>query len=147
MSFDQEWAGHKAAAAEKQSTSMQLNQLPADGGGGSPQGDLQVNQQDLAAIGDDAFRLYQRLDRDGDHAKASSQRASSRLNSDFALAGAIGDVAEKWNDQVNTLLESCAHISNHLDYTQRAHAGDEYYIATSFSVSELSGGFDERTQR
>lgn len=148
MSFEDEWAQHKAAAAEKQSASMQLNQLaPEPGGGGVPQGDLKVTQKDLAAIGDQAYKLYQRLDKDGDHAKASSQKAANGLKSDFEVAGALGHVAETWNSQVNTLLQSCAHISNHLDYTQKAHADDEQYIATTFSVSKLSEGFDEGTQR
>ena len=147
MSFAQEWAQHKAAAAEK-SVSMQLNRLdPGGGGGGAPEGDLKVNQTDLAAVGDNAYKLYQRLDKDGDHAKAASEKAGGALKADFALGGALSEVAEKWNGQVNTLLQSCAHISNHLDYTQKAHAGDEVYIATTFSVTELSDGFDERTQR
>lgn len=147
MSFEEEWAQHKSAAVQKQSVSMQLNRLDPGGGGGAPTGDLRVSQKDLAAVGDEAFKLYQRLDKDGDHAKASSQKAGNALKEDFSLGGALGDVAETWNSQVNTLLQSCAHISNHLDYTQKAHAGDEHYIATTFSVSELGEGFDERTQR
>jgi hypothetical protein len=43
MSFEQEWAQHKATA-DQQNTHMQLNQLPAspggDGGSGGPGGDL-----------------------------------------------------------------------------------------------------------
>ena len=36
------------------------------------------------------------------------------------------------------------HISNHLDYTQKAHTGDEYYIAgTISSIAELDKGFDD----
>lgn len=147
MSFQEEWAQHKAAAAEKHSASMQLNQLPAEGGGSAPAGDLTVDQKDLAAVGDQAFKLYQRLDKDGDHAKATTEKAGSVLKGDFSLGGALTDLADKWNSQVNTVLQSCAHISNHLDYTKKAHAGDEHYIATTFSVSELSDGFDERTQR
>lgn len=39
MSFDDEWAQQKNAAVERQTSEMQLNQLPADpggGGGGAP---------------------------------------------------------------------------------------------------------------
>lgn len=145
MSFEQEWAQHKAAAAERQTTHMQLNQLAPSPGGF--EGNLSVNQKDLAAVGDQAYKLYQRLEKDGDHAKTSSEKAAKVLKTHFAVGGALGDVADKWTSQVNTLLQSCAHISNHLDYTQKAHAGDEVYIATTFSVTELSDGFDERTQR
>ena len=37
-----------------------------------------VKQKDLAAIGDEAFKLYQRLDKDGDHAKASQREGRGR---------------------------------------------------------------------
>jgi hypothetical protein len=148
MSFDQEWSQLKAAAAEKQQTRMQLNQLrPDPGGSGSPGGDLQVSNKDLAAIGDEAFKLYQRLDKDGDHAKRSSEEAAGALKADFSIGGALGDVTAKWESAANSLLESCAHISNHLDYTQKAHAGDEYYIATAFSFEQLDKGFSEGTER
>jgi hypothetical protein len=148
MSFEDEWAQHKAAAAEKHSTKMQLNQHMADpGGSGDVPGDLAVAQRDLAAIGDQAFKLYQRLNKDGDHAKASTEKAAGELKPDFALSGALSTLADKWNSQVDSLLQACGHISNHLDYTQKAHAGDEHYIATSFSVGDLRDGFDERTQR
>ncbi|MFI1468894.1 hypothetical protein [Streptomyces wuyuanensis] len=35
MSFDEEWAQLKADALARQQTGMQINQLPADGGGGA----------------------------------------------------------------------------------------------------------------
>ena len=48
-------------------------------------------------------------------------------------------------DQVRSLLDATAHISNHLDYTKGAHAGDEVYIAgTLSSIATLDAGFDER---
>jgi hypothetical protein len=147
MNFDQEWSQLKAAAAQKQQTRMQLNQLSPDPGGGSPQGDLQVSQKDLAAIGDEAFKIYQRLDKDGDHAKRSSEEAAASLKTDFSIGGALSDVTAKWETQANSLLESCAHISNHLDYTQKAHAGDEHYIATSFSIQQLDEGFSQGEQQ
>jgi hypothetical protein len=147
VSFEDEWAGLRAAAEEKHSVRMQLNRLDPGGGGGSPQGDLAVEQADLAAVGDQAFRLYQRLDKDADHAKSATEKAARGLGEDFALGGALSTVADKWDGQVRSLLQACGHISNHLDYTRNAHAGDEYYIGTYFSTSELSAGFDEGTQR
>ncbi|MEU6662249.1 hypothetical protein [Streptomyces sp. NPDC046821] len=38
MSFDEEWAELKAAALERRSTGMRLNQLPADAGSSGPTG-------------------------------------------------------------------------------------------------------------
>ena len=44
-----------------------------------------------------------------------------------------------------TFKDACAHISNHLDYTKNAHAGDEIHIAgTLSSIADLDKGFDER---
>ncbi|GGT39497.1 hypothetical protein GCM10010271_49350 [Streptomyces kurssanovii] len=42
---------------------MHLNGLPEEDrpNAGNPTGDLQVHQKDLAAIGDEAFKLYNRL--------------------------------------------------------------------------------------
>ncbi|MFJ3722845.1 hypothetical protein ACIPYQ_09780 [Streptomyces sp. NPDC090045] len=42
------------------------------------------------------------------------------MKKDFALGAALSTVADKWHDQLGTLLDACAHISNHLDYTQNA---------------------------
>ncbi|GAB3950863.1 hypothetical protein [Streptomyces sparsus] len=145
MSFDEEWAGHKAAADD--AARSRLNGVPDETAGGPRQGDLKVSQKDLAAIGDQAFKLYQRLDTDGDHAKEATYAAGQQLRNDFALGGALNHLAEKWNVQVGTLLGACAHISNHLDYTKKAHAGDEHYIATTFSIAALDEAFDERTRR
>ncbi|WSK90210.1 hypothetical protein OG974_05650 [Streptomyces sp. NBC_00597] len=146
MSFDEEWAELRSAAVERQ-TAMRLNHLdPGGGGGPGPQGDLVVTQKDLAAVGDAAFKLRQRLGTDGDHAKASTYEAAGSLKKDFALGSALSTLADKWHDQVGTLLDACAHISNHLDYTQNAHAEDEYWIATQFKFAQLDKGFEERAQ-
>ncbi|QIQ02360.1 hypothetical protein [Streptomyces liangshanensis] len=146
MAWD-EWEQIKADTAQEHSTRMRLNQVPVEPGGGPvPEGDLRVDQKDLAAIGDAAYRLFGDLDRFSDHARVSSMTAAGGLKSEgFALGGALDHVAERWVDQVRTLLDACAHISNHLDYTKAAHAGDEVYIAgTLSSISELDKGFDER---
>ncbi|WP_327374788.1 hypothetical protein OG393_12875 [Streptomyces sp. NBC_01216] len=129
---------------------MRLNQLDGgggSGGGGAQQGgDLRVEQTDLAAVGDAAFKLYQRLDTDGDHAKASTQEAGTAMKRDFALGPALTTVAEKWDNQVNTLLDACGHISNHLEYSKKTHADDEYWIATQFKFEQLDKGFEERAR-
>ncbi|PWS46945.1 hypothetical protein DLE01_32810 [Streptomyces sp. FT05W] len=142
-----EWEQLKSEAAEKSSARMQLNQLPPEAGGGPPpQGDLKVNQKDLAAIGDVAYRMYGDLEKAGDHARTSTQKAAGTLKTEtFALGGALDHVASRWIDQVRSLQDACAHISNHLDYTKGAHAGDEVYIATVVSnIDTLDKGFDER---
>jgi hypothetical protein len=149
MAWD-EWEQLKTEAASKSSAHMELNHVAPEPGGitSTPQGDLTVNQKDLAAVGDAAFRLHNDFDHFSDHARLSSMSAAGGLEDEgFALGGALDHVAERWVDQVQTLLDACAHISNHMDYTKKAHAGDEVYIAgTLSSISELDKGFDERTQ-
>ncbi|WP_299527925.1 hypothetical protein [uncultured Streptomyces sp.] len=143
-----EWEQLKAEASKQHTTTMRLNRLPPEpgGGGDSLQGDLAVNQKDLATVGDAAYSLHQELDRVSGHARGASQKAGSGLTRQgFALGAALDHVASRWMDQVQTLLDATAHISHHLDYTKGAHAGDEVHISGILSsISALDDGFDER---
>jgi hypothetical protein len=147
----EEWEHLKREAADRRSTGMQLNQLPADGGGGGaqPGGDLMVNQQDLAAIGDKAFDLWDALGNHGRDAWSSSQSAASDLKGQgFSLGDGLDHVQERWERQLTTLLDACAHISNHLEFTKRVHRGDEHYIAGQLSsIATLDEGFSEEAGR
>ncbi|MFF6867356.1 hypothetical protein ACIGG5_16675 [Streptomyces sp. NPDC085463] len=149
MAWD-EWEQLKTEAADKQSTGMQLNRVPDEGSGGpAPGGDLKVGQDALAAIGDSAFRLFDNLGKYGRDAWSVSQSAAKDLSTQgFALGGALDHVQERWEKQLKTLLDACAHISNHMDFTQNAHAGDEHYVyGIVSSITTLDEGFTERTQR
>lgn len=149
MSFDDEWNQLVSTAAQRKSTQMQLNKADSGGGGGgAPQGELKVDQKDLAAIGDEAFKIHGRLVKDGDHARASSYKAAAALKKDFEIGGALDHVTTRWKEQLRSLADACAHISNHLEYTDKAHRNDEQYISGVFnSISRLDEGFSERTQR
>ncbi|MEU9989367.1 hypothetical protein AB0E10_21745 [Streptomyces sp. NPDC048045] len=105
-----------------------------------------MDQKDLAAIGSAAHELFEDFGRYSDHARIASMKAAGGLqNQGFALGSALDHVAEHRIDQVQTLLDACAHISNHLRYTKNQHAADESYIAgTLSSISQLDQGFDER---
>jgi hypothetical protein len=152
MAWD-EWEQLKSEAAQKQSAHMQLNQLAPSGGGGgggkSAWGDLTVSQKDLAAIGSAAQDLFDDFGQYSDYARVASTAAAGGLKDEgFALGGALDHVAERWVDQVQSLLDACAHISNHLRFTKNQHAADESYIAgTLSSISLLDKGFDHRTDR
>jgi hypothetical protein len=155
MAWD-EWEQLKAESAGRSSTHMQLNQLAADGGeggGGGAGGNLVVNQDDLGAVGHDAHTLFEDL-RTGtdiaglytDGSGATMQAATSLKSHGFQMGGALELTVEIWTSQAKTVLQACAHISNHLDYSKKRHAQDDAEIAalvrhrdgSAASVSELS---------
>lgn len=149
MSFDDEWKQLVEAAGERKAAQMRLNRLDGGGGGGvsTSSGELEVSQKDLAAVGDAAFELHGRLRRDGDLARESSDSAAAGLKGDFEIGAALDHVATRWQEQLRTLTDACAHISNHMEYSNKEHANDEQHISSLFnSVSALDEGFDERTR-
>ncbi|WP_406148552.1 hypothetical protein [Streptomyces sp. NBC_01012] len=139
MTFDEEWAELRDAAAVRRSA-MQLNSAPAEGGGsGGGAADLVVNRDDLGAIGSDAYEVRVRLSKDGDHARPSTFDAAIALtNGNFTSGSALLKVHDRWNTHMKTLLDSCAHISNHLDYTKSVHSKDEVKIVDDLApISKL----------
>ncbi|MFE1367919.1 hypothetical protein ACH4KO_33675 [Streptomyces anulatus] len=130
MSFDEEWGALKAAAA------MRLNQVGGSGGSG-PKGsaDYVVNDDELGAIGSAAFKLFNGLEPTGKHAKAASETAGTSLKGDgFDTGAAFTEVIGTWDKQVKTLLQACAHISNHLDYTKASRKKDDEWIETQLRI-------------
>lgn len=130
MSFDEEWGALKAAAA------MRLNQVGGSGGSG-PKGsaDYVVNDDELGGIGSAAFKLFNGLEPTGKHAKAASETAGTSLKGDgFDSGAAFTEVIETWDKQVKTLLQACAHISNHLDYTKASRKKDDEWIETQLRI-------------
>ncbi|MEU8958349.1 hypothetical protein AB0C93_29090 [Streptomyces sp. NPDC048518] len=150
MAWD-EWERLKSQAAERQLTHMQLNQVePGTGGSAAPDpasyGDLRVSQSDLAKIGDHAFKLYDRLWNEARGALSGSDKAASDLSGQgFALGAALQHVSTRWDEQLASLKDACAHIANHMQVTKKLHADDEHYIRRQMSsIDMLDAGFDER---
>ncbi|MCD7443991.1 hypothetical protein K4B79_38005 [Streptomyces lincolnensis] len=149
MAWD-EWEQLKAEAADRQSTHMQLNQLdPGDGGGytqPSSYGDLKVENASLTKIGKSAHDLYNQLWDKARVAVAPSDSAASDLSKQgFDLGGGLQHVSNRWDEQLKSLMDACAQISNHLQVTKKLHAGDENFIARQMSsIDLLDSGFDER---
>ncbi|MFF0450936.1 hypothetical protein ACFYT4_31920 [Streptomyces sp. NPDC004609] len=147
MAWD-EWEQLKASAAEKDTARMQLNGLPPDDGGGSSgagAGDLKVSQTDLAAIGDKAYKLYNRLWTEARVALPTSEKAGENLATQgFALGGALRHVGNRWEKQLASLMDACAHISNHMDFSGKTHQDDDQFIRRNMSsIETLDKGFDE----
>ncbi|MFC9647590.1 hypothetical protein [Streptomyces sp. NPDC056937] len=144
MAWD-EWEQLKASAAANQPTQMRLNGIPEEDrpNAGAPTGDLEVTQKDLAAIGDEAFKLYNRLWEEA-RVTSTDTAATDLKNQGFELGGALSHVAVRWDRQLNSLMDACALISNHMDFTDKAHQGDEIFIERHVSsISTLDAGFDE----
>ncbi|WP_225101302.1 hypothetical protein [Streptomyces sp. CoH27] len=136
---------------------MRLNQLAAaDGGGGG--GDLVVHQDDLGAVGHEANVLYDDVKSQADIAAAgagsgatgSTMQAAATLKSHgFQTGGALETTVEMWTSQVKSVLQACAHISDHLDYTQKLHSEEDAKIGavlrgrdgSAVSVSQLNHYF------
>ncbi|WP_410537690.1 hypothetical protein [Streptomyces sp. KL2] len=130
MSFDDEWAQLVAKASQDRAAQTRLNQL--DGGGGGGQGGLTVKQDDLGLVGRAAHGLHTGLKADGKLPVTASKAAGTELTGDnFTSGAALTKVAETWETQVGTLMESCAHISNHLDFSSRSYGAEEEKIETA----------------
>jgi hypothetical protein len=132
MAWD-EWEQLKAEAAKKHAAHTELNQVMNTGGGGGSvsDADLVVHDDELGKLGHMAYELHGRLQKDGHHASASTHGAAAELSDDGLDTGkALSEVHDAWNTQVGTLLEACARISNHLDFSRAQHAKDDAKIAT-----------------
>ncbi|MET7288598.1 hypothetical protein [Streptomyces sp. NPDC005573] len=142
----QEWEQLKAEAADRHPTRMQLNHRPADEGGTATRGDLVVRHKDLEAVGKAAHDLFDDFTTYSGHARVASEAAAGGLKGDgYALGEALEHVTLRWSEQTRTLLDACAHISNHLRFTRNQHAADDGYIAGAVSgIATLDEGFDDR---
>jgi hypothetical protein len=155
MTFNEEWAGLVSAAKERQTVGTQLNQLEPGTGSGGSNHDLVVTQDDLGAVGHEAFRLHDQLHKkadiagaDGDKGGAGSTAQAAKELSDrnLTMGAELLTTLSVWDSQVKTVRQMCAHISNHLDYSKKSHAENDRAIeaalrhrnGTAVSVSEIS---------
>lgn len=153
MTFGDEWAQLVSEAQQRQSVGMRLNQLePGSAGAGM---DLVVTQDDLGAVGHEAFllhgELHEKADIVGAGADKNGEGSTARAAKEFAdrnmaMGGELYTTLSVWDSQVKTVLQMCAHISNHLDYSKKLHANEDAAIAaavrgrdgTAMPVSEIS---------
>ncbi|MFE5209290.1 hypothetical protein [Streptomyces sp. NPDC056600] len=149
MAWD-EWDQLKRQAAGHHGDGghMRLNQLPAEGGGSGGGQDLVVRQDDLGAVGHEAFELHADLREKADVAgmglddqgSGSSMRAATELkSSNFAMGDSLSLTVEVWTGQLKSLLDACAHISNHLDFSKKLHANDDAQVEASIRGRDGSG--------
>lgn len=139
MTFDAEWAALRAESTQR--VDMRLNGVGGDGvANGSGAADLAVDRDGLGSVGHEAYRLHAQLSKDGDHARASTfDAATAFTHGNFSSGSALLKVHDRWNTHLRTLRDSCAQISNHLDYSASAHAKDDAQIAGDLlAVSKLN---------
>ncbi len=140
MSFDEEWLAARAAADS--SAAMRLNQAPGGPpgpggpGGGAP--DLALNQDQIGAVGSEAYKLHARLQADGKHAATATGEAAAALTREgFASGAALAKAHTVWEGQVKTLVAACATVSNGLNYSLASHAKDEQQLHADFTASAI----------
>jgi hypothetical protein len=148
MGWD-EWEQLKAGALQQQnggSTHMRLNGVGDEGSGSRTYGDLKVHHGDLTRIGKAAHHLYNQLWDKARVAGPSSDTAARNLSSQgLTLGSGLQHVANRWEQQLKSLMDACAQISNHMHVTRRLHADDEDYIRRRMSsIATLDAGFDEQ---
>ncbi|MFH8368458.1 hypothetical protein [Streptomyces sp. NPDC018031] len=133
MSFEREWQDLRGQASAD--VRMRLN---GEHGGGAA--DLTVRRDDLGAIGNEAYALRTTLSKAGDDAdQVTSGAATALTQGNFVSGAALTKANDRWSTQLKTLLDACARISNHLDYSKAAHDKDELDIQGSLaSVSKIS---------
>ncbi|WP_019890928.1 hypothetical protein [Streptomyces purpureus] len=130
MSFDDEWGETKASA-------MRLNQAGSTGGSVPKPGSASyvVEDDELGDIGHAAYGLFNGLEPGGKHAAAASETAGTSLKGDgFDSGAALTEVNQTWEKQVKTLLQACAHISNHLDHTKKSRKEDDDWIQAQLRI-------------
>lgn len=104
MGFEQEWGELRSQAAERQATSMRLNQAAAPSGGGGPDfASTPVEKRKAADAIDKEGGLWTATKTAGDFSDEATGAAVKEFDGWDTAAG-IKDVEKKWEGQVKMLL-------------------------------------------
>ena len=63
-------------------------------------------------------------------AGSSAQAAASLTSHDFTMGPALTTTVEVWTSQVESVLQACAHISDHLNFSRKRHTDDDAEIGS-----------------
>jgi hypothetical protein len=131
-----EWQQLKDDAAGRPPVGTRIDSAPGAGSAAADP-DLIVRQDDLGAVGHEAYLLFdhmrERIDiagagADDTGAGTSMQAAAELRNRHFTAGDELSTTVEVWSSQLKSVLQACAHISNHLDFSRRLHAQDDARI-------------------
>ncbi|MFJ9663152.1 hypothetical protein ACIRPP_00870 [Streptomyces sp. NPDC101219] len=71
--------------------------------------------------------------------------ASDLASPGFALGSGLRHLSNRWSSQLNTVLDACARIADHMRVTKKIHNGDEAYLQRQMnSIDVPDADFDER---
>ncbi|MEV4949642.1 hypothetical protein [Streptomyces sp. NPDC053755] len=104
MSFQDEWAQDKSAAIERQSSSMQLNQVPADQGGGPGSPDLATTPERKKKA---ANTIENHIQPDVKSAADAADEGTNGAVTEFKgwdTAAGLKKAHEHWDSQVKRLM-------------------------------------------
>ncbi|MFI1286313.1 hypothetical protein ACH4U5_37070 [Streptomyces sp. NPDC020858] len=135
MSFEQEWAGHKQAAAEASSPQMRLNQVPADQGGSTTPGWPGV----LATAPPEKTKAANTIQnvlepgttRGADLADEPTKNAVKAFNG-WATATGLTKAHTHWDDQVRRLMARLASEKTGLRKASNMLSGTDQLTGQSF---------------
>ncbi|MEU3827993.1 hypothetical protein AB0F36_22145 [Streptomyces sp. NPDC029080] len=63
-------------------------------------------------------------------------------NDGFDMGAALADADAGWHSQLQVLLDACAQISNHLDYSVKSSRRDDDFIAAQVSAFKITEYLD-----
>ncbi|MFH9731396.1 hypothetical protein [Streptomyces sp. NPDC017260] len=145
MAWD-EWEQLKAAAVERQSAHMQLNQLPADQGGsgeggayGPPSGKLRSDKSAWSKAGEGLGEVQTNI------GKALSKLGASQTGLDegsaFLTAAAQKGVFDSWERRVKDIDEWCEGLAGVLEKTGNDQLRTDQAIEAE--IAALSAGSED----
>ncbi|MET9886367.1 hypothetical protein ABZZ20_25165 [Streptomyces sp. NPDC006430] len=139
MSFDAEWAQHKAAVLARQSPDMRLNHVPADAGGsGSPAGSLVAGAQSINGNANLLIEIAALLHEGRPDGDASTMARAPRAHADVS-AEALR-FARFADDQFKDTISLFAALATKLKTTGTNFAQVDDGTARSFLDQLLDGG-------
>ncbi|GAA3370672.1 hypothetical protein GCM10020367_18220 [Streptomyces sannanensis] len=142
MGFEQEWQTARAEAAEQQSASMRLNQLPADPSGPTGAGTFgSTPAEKKAAANTIETELEPNTKKATDWADEASNAAIQGFDG-WQTAAGLKKVQETWDQQVKTLMGRLSSEKGALRVTSGLFLNNDAGIHNQFaplSTSKLNG--------
>lgn len=153
MAWD-EWEQIKAAAAERHSTQMQLNQLPADPGGSTPSGGSKTGMGGSSGTLRHSNGPWSRAAGTADDLRISTQSTKNGLQSShtgvsngaagLASLGALKTVLSSWEKRLEAVRDECESLEPKLRVVARDLGEVDGAVAAKSRAVHVSEGSKDR---